>query len=612
MNSEASSRKEGLELARLVRLRRDDTLWKPSEVVTHFSGTRNGQEISASSQVSLINAGKHVLLSARVWELCEQLLSAVYSSEVPFGRVGQAEALVDRLIEQMATDPACALAEKDRLPFHLIAAGIRDAYTRFATAESSTAESIQEFYEHYMPRISKYAVVPAPPAPSFEGRAANVFPDAPFIEPLPKDGTKGYLLEREALRYGMDSIRYPNGAFVVNDPKSGKDLGFKWGRSPLASGVALSICSYKEATRRLLARVDVPVPSGRVFSIEARDLAIEYADRIGYPVVCKPVAGLRGIGVVAGIQNRDELIEALKLYEQSEMGADDFVIEEHVPGEDYRIVVIGGEVVASVVRAPASVTGDGLHTIADLIEHKNRARMENPHLSSRPIKLSDATRYQLSLAGLDYGSVPAPGQTVILANSANLSQGGDSFEVASEMHPSIKELAVKAVNAVPGLGFCGLDMLIEDHTKPTWEQRVTVIELNAHAAIGSAQYPMWGEPAPVAKCFFEETAREAGIELPEQRADSLSLKLTIRGRVTKVGYRRWLKRRAEAFGLTGYVKNVSDREVEAHVQGNADGVSAIGYLALTGPERAVPTSVKMVHAEAEGLQSFEIRASGRN
>ncbi|WP_168198698.1 ATP-grasp domain-containing protein [Nesterenkonia sp. NBAIMH1] len=280
----------------------------------------------------------------------------------------------------------------------------------------------------------------------------------------------------------------------MTDPASEKRLSFKWGRSPLASGVALSICSYKEATRRLLQRIDVPVPQGRVFSTADRELAIEYADRIGYPVVCKPVAGLRGIGVVANIQSRDELQDALELYQQSELGDDDFVIEDHVPGEDYRIVVIGDEVVASVVRAPASVTGDGVHTVADLIEYKNRARQDNPHLSSRPIKVGESLQYQLNLAGLTYSSVPEAGRTVLLANSANLSQGGDSFEIADEMHPSIKELAVKAVQAVPGLGFCGLDMLIEDHRKPTWEQQCTVIELNAHAAIGSAQYPMWGTP----------------------------------------------------------------------------------------------------------------------
>src|SRR5699024_4785656 len=143
----------------------------------------------------------------------------------------------------------------------------------------------------YTPLFRSYAVAPAPAPPSIDGQPANSFPDAAAIEPLPKDGTKGHLLEREALRYGLSSVRFPNGTFVVSDDE-GRQMNFKWGRSPIASGVSLSICSYKEATRRLLTRVDVPVPVGRVFAVTDVDKALDYADRIAYPVVCKRVAGL--------------------------------------------------------------------------------------------------------------------------------------------------------------------------------------------------------------------------------------------------------------------------------------------------------------------------------
>lgn len=462
---------------------------------------------------------------------------------------------------------------------------------------------LEEFYGAHLERLRAYVVAPAPAPPQHDGQPANVFPDAPAIEPLPKDGTKGHLLEREALRYGLMSTRFPNGTFVVSDHE-GRRVNFKWGRSPIASGVSLSICSYKEATRRLLERVDVPVPVGRVFTIDDVDKALEYADRIGYPVVAKPVAGLRGIGVVADIRSRQSLVEALELYRKSELGDDDFVIERHVPGEDYRIVVIDGEVVASVVRAPASVTGDGIHTIADLIEYKNRARKLNPHLSSRLIKYSDALLYQLAQGGLSPASIPAPGIQVLLANSANLSQGGDSFEVVDQLHPTIKEVAARAVDAVPGLGFCGLDMLIEDPSKPMSEQEATVIELNAHAAIGSAQYPMWGTPTEVARLFFEATAREYGISLPPERADELSLALEVKGRVTGVGYRRWLKSHARRLGVAGVVKNTGRKSVSVRVTGDADAVSALVYLACKGPRRSIPSSVTTTHIdpfEADGF-----------
>lgn len=598
-----------LSLVRLIRLRRDDDNNEPSRIYAHVLGERVGGNATGTGQAALFLKDDHLLLSPEAWDAGEHLIQSLQTEGIPLGSPERLEEFLNETIDRSERAASTRLGRKSRQAYRVIGQAVREAVIAFAGEENQSPDNFGEFIDTNMAQVNRYAAAPSPAAPSYEGEAANAFDDAPYIEPLPKDGTKGYLLEREALRYGMASTRYPSGAFVVTDLSSEQQLGFKWGRSPLASGVALSICSYKEATRRLLKRVDVPVPSGRVFSIADRHKAVEFADRTGYPVVCKPVAGLRGIGVVANIQSREELESALELYQQSELGADDFVIEEHVPGEDYRIVVIGDEVVASVVRAPASVTGDGLHTVADLIEYKNRARNENPHLSSRPIKFGQALKYQLKLAGLAYSSVPAAGQVVTLANSANLSQGGDSFEIADEMHPSIKELSVKAVQAVPGLGFCGLDMLIEDHTKPVWEQQVTVIELNAHAAIGSAQYPMWGTPAPVAKQFFETTATRSGIVLPDRQSDTLSLKFVIRGRVTKVGYRKWFQKRAAAFGLTGYVKNADKGRVEAYVYGKADAASAIGYLAMEGSEGSVPTSVTMLPVPVELVDGFEIRTT---
>src|SRR5690625_1293736 len=482
---------------------------------------------------------------------------------------------------------------------------LKELLARSTGSNFDLDHSLEEFYEDHIHEVNRYAVAPTPPAPHIDGQPANSFDDAPFIEPLPKDGTKGHLLEREALKYGFSSIRFPGGSFVAADAQ-GNRLNFKWGRSPIASGVALSICSYKETTRRLLAKAGIPVAAGRVFSPKHVEAALDYADHIGYPVVCKPVAGLRGIGVITDIKSRQELKEALDLYSKSQLGSDDFVIEEQVPGEDYRIVIIDGEVVASVVREAASVEGSGIHTVADLIEYKNRARRKIPHLSSRLIPLSDAVEYQLSHAGLTYASIPEAGQKVTVANSANLSQGGDSFEVAAELHPTIKELAVKAVEAIPGLGFCGLDMLIEDHTKPVDQQRVTVIELNAHAAIGSAQYPMWGPPSQVADTFFRATAAHHGIDLPSERKTHLSMDLIIKGRVTGVGYRWWFKRLADRFGVTGHIRNVNKRTVFAHIEGDADAVSALGYVASRGPRRALTSSVTMEHSPEEGCESFEI------
>ena len=116
----------------------------------------------------------------------------------------------------------------------------------------------------------------------------------------------------------------------------------------------------------------------------------------------------------------------------------------------------------------------------------------------------EGTEYQLDKQELTLHSVPAAGKQVILSGSCNLSQGGDSVNILHEMHPSIIKVAEDAVKAVPGLDYCGIDFLIEDHRKPVGETDIGICELNAHAAIGTACYTMFGEPVNVPRAAIEE------------------------------------------------------------------------------------------------------------
>ena len=638
-----------IEMVRLMRLRADEEAEQPARLVAQVQARHGEHPITSFGEIPIRTPADKSRTSGGSWDVVEELIGRLPGRRLGSGGVDQ---LLDPLLSQLGRSTRDTLSAQTRedqrrnpldwasrrlarggvdvlrrrplrehperhpstLPgTNALRLALQGAISQVTTGESRSDEQenqwyageLGSFYEDNVALLARSAVAPEPPAPTRNGKLANSFPDAPAIEPLPKDGTKGHLLEREALSYGLSSVRYPSGAFVVGDA-AGRTMNFKWGRSPIASGASLSICSYKEATRQLLQRVDVPVPAGRVFGVDDLDMAIQYADRIGYPVVCKPVAGLRGIGVIADIRSREDLVNALELYRHSELGSDDFVIERHVPGEDYRIVVIDGQVVAAVLRMPASVTGDGAHTIADLVEYKNRARHDNPHLSSRPIRFSEAMTYQLARHGMRLDSVPADGQQVLLANSANLSQGGDSIEVVDELHPSIEETAIRAVEAVPGLGFCGLDMLVEDHRAPVDEQQATVIELNAHAAIGSAQYPMWGTPTPVASTFFKASAEAYGIELPAEPAQQLALQLGVRGRVGGIGYLRWLRRRAERLGVEGTIVRHSARRVSVRVTGHIDTVSALVYLASKGTGRARPTSVITTHCEPFAARGVRI------
>lgn len=356
-----------------------------------------------------------------------------------------------------------------------------------------------------------------------------------------------------------------------------------------------------------LQQAGVPVPRGRTFARGDYSTARQFARLIGYPVVVKPSMGVRGIGVVAGIQDENELNAALKLMSGSKLGDQDFIVEKHVKGNDYRIVVIDDEVIAAIQREPSSVFGDGRSTIGELLIAKNLARRRNPHLWARPAKYDEAARHELQKAGRDLDTILAEGEQQLLANTCSLSQGGDSIDVLDEMHPSIKEASIAAVKAMPGLYFCGVDFLLEDHRKPLSQQDAGICELNAHAAIGNCEYPMFGTGRPVAKTMMETTAEHFGLRAHNQRAERVALHLTISGRVAGVGFRNWLRRRALTTGVKGWVRNVDKRTVEAILVGETDPTTAVVASTILGPKKAVPTAYKAQQIPfPEELVGFEI------
>jgi len=449
---------------------------------------------------ALITHDKGLRFPAQIWPVAEELCRHLGKTQIPAGSVHSvlSDALIEicetfeqdeqdeliRSLRDVSTDRSWtrllspfrwALGKRMRRrlsndeALHKLLGVFAAALTRLeGTVETdsddvTTTTDVEDFYERWIGEVDRSVCFPEPPLPCLEGKPANVYGDAAFVRNHPKDATKGHLVEREALAYGLAVLRLPNGSFIATD-RAGTRLNFKWSRSPASSGVSLALCNHKEATRARLARCGLPVASGRIFSSDDGDRIAAHAERIGYPVVCKPAAGVRGIGVITNIRNRAELDRALQLYGKSPLGSDDLLLETHVPGDDYRIVVVGDKVVSAVCRRTASIVGTGDHNVADLILHKNRLRAHNPHLRLRLIQFDDAARYQLDSVDLTLASVPEKGQWVYLANSNNISRGGDSIEVLDDLHPSIERVAVRAAQAIPGLGFCGLDLILQDHT----------------------------------------------------------------------------------------------------------------------------------------------------
>ncbi|TLP79321.1 acylphosphatase [Nesterenkonia sphaerica] len=455
---------------------------------------------------------------------------------------------------------------------------------------------LQPYYEDLVTQARARVLHPTPPQPAVGNKRPNTYGDVDYISPIGAYAVHGHIVEREALAHGLNSWRFNKSSIVVSDT-AGTQLPFRTTRWPLSGVVAASVARHKEATRILLKRAGVPVPEGRTFHEGDHGLAVQYAQRIGFPVVLKPAEGSMGVGVTANIRSESELDTALEMFSKTAHGNNEFIVEKHINGGDYRIMVIGDHVAAAVERIPANVVGDGVQTVGQLIMEKNVARRANPHLGPLKIRWDAAAEYQLHKVGYGFDSVLPVGERVYLLSTNNLTQGGESIEILDDLHPSIQEACVKAVQAVPGMGYCGVDFLLEDHTKPLEEQDAAICELNAMAALPVAEYPVYGTPRRLSEQFVFECADAFGLQAQAQRAENLNLRLTIRGGIKGVGYGRWFARRAARSGLVGWVKSTGEREAEARIYGPTAAAAAMVTVAILGPPKAAPESVKAIHVQ---------------
>src|SRR5699024_5613674 len=148
---------------------------------------------------------------------------------------------------------------------------------------------------------------------------------------------------------------------------------------------AINICKNKEVTKKYLLKGGVNTPKGNVFDKEIRNEEIvSYANKLGYPVVLKPSNASGGRGVIANIANETEFIEALE-YVRDALGFSKVIVEQYIEGQDYRLYVIGNEVVGAFYRIPANIVGDGKNTIRSLFEMKRKERMKNPGIYKQNI-----------------------------------------------------------------------------------------------------------------------------------------------------------------------------------------------------------------------------------
>ncbi|MBL0177676.1 MAG: cyanophycin synthetase [Gemmatimonadetes bacterium] len=260
------------------------------------------------------------------------------------------------------------------------------------------------------------------------------------------------------------------------------------------SHIAVEMASDKEETNKLLGALGLPVPRQEL--VQRSEDAVRAAKRIGFPVVVKPYNGNHGRAISIHLTTDEQVATAFALAQEVSRSV---IVESFVTGDDHRLLVVDGVLVAATRRTPAHVVGDGRSTIADLVTEVNR----DPRRGIGHEKV--LTRLELDAKAVEFlaanghspSTVPPAGERVYLCATGNLSTGGTATDVTDIIHPDNAEMAVRAIKAV-GLDVGGVDFLSADISESYKSHGGGICEVNAAPGFRMHSAPSEGTPRDVA------------------------------------------------------------------------------------------------------------------
>jgi cyanophycin synthetase len=268
------------------------------------------------------------------------------------------------------------------------------------------------------------------------------------------------------------------------------------------SAIAESISSDKDLSKRLLQSCGVPVPEGR--AVDSPEDAWEAACDIGTPVVVKPSDGNHGRGVSTNLNTREEVEAAYRL---AEVEGSEVLVERFIPGDEHRLLVVGGKLVAAARGEIASVVGDGVSTVTQLIDSQINTDPRRGATEDFPLNLvrlddDPAVVLELQRQGYTADSVPTKDRQVLVQRNGNV-----AFDVTDRVHPSVAAIAGLAARVV-GLDIAGVDLVAEDIGRPLHEQGGAIVEINAGPGLLMHLKPANGEPRPVGRAIVDHLFAE--------------------------------------------------------------------------------------------------------
>ncbi|MED5811728.1 N-acetylglutaminylglutamine synthetase [Mycolicibacterium sp. 050232] len=293
------------------------------------------------------------------------------------------------------------------------------------------------------------------------------------------------IIADEAMRRGIRVEVLDAGAGEMRLSHGGRTVITRESLSEFTSAVAMARCDDKRQTRRIVSEAGISVPKGRLatFDRDDHDFLAEVGD-----VVVKPTRGEQGKGITVGVDGGDELDSALHRAREQ---YPEVLIEQRASGDDLRLVVINGKVVASAIRRPAEIVGTGKHTVGELIEAQSRRRAAATGGESR-IPIDDVTKGTVAEAGWSFDDVLPEGERLRVRRTANLHQGGTIHDVTADVNPELCRVAVTAAEAI-GIPVTGIDLLVPDVTG----REYVFIEANERPGLANH------EPQPTAAAFVD-------------------------------------------------------------------------------------------------------------
>lgn len=284
---------------------------------------------------------------------------------------------------------------------------------------------------------------------------------------------------------------------IIELEYQGKIRHFRFQISPNTSDIGFYACLDKGVTQGLLRTAGVTVPNGyRLFRADSQDQWREVFDALAKPMVVKPSHGNQGKGITMGVSTLEQYLPAVEkafsFLNDKEAGV---YVEEQFEGKEYRVVATRDKVIGILYRMPGNVLGDGQRTIQQLLDEKNAdpRRGTDDTFALFKIQHDEELDQCLRDQNLTLESVPAAEQRVWLRKTSNIARGGDSIDVTDEAHLSVSELALKAIQALPGIDFVGLDFMTTDITAPQTPETHRIIEINSSPGFCINVFPFLGK-----------------------------------------------------------------------------------------------------------------------